>query len=350
MSNILWSIFLLLVFLVVAFSIRELILRLISRFSKNDKSIVDSFRFFSFLWIITICFIFIISLGKSSISLLGLSDKIVNNIGSVLVSFERFFIFVLIVSFYLYVADVIIFLLKKKLNELETPLPNLGIFYNLLKILIGLIGLITGLWYLNIPITPLITTLGIGGFAISLALQGVLSNFFAGMNIVLSRIIYKGDYIKIDNLYEGYVEDISWFSTKLITKEKNEIMVPNSKIINSVVINYKDPSYRYKINIPLSLSYECDLDKVEEITMKIARQIQKTVVGANPDFEPIIRFSSFCDYSINMNVILEVTNPEYQFTIIHEFIKALRREYEKQNVKVDIGFRGIYKKERIKKE
>jgi len=104
------------------------------------------------------------------------------------------------------------------------------IFYSL--------GVLVLLDYLNISITPIIAGLGIGGLAVALALQPTLGNFFASTQIVSDRLVRVGDYIELDNsTVRGYVTDIGWRSTRIRTPYNNLVIIPNSQLANSVIIN-----------------------------------------------------------------------------------------------------------------
>lgn len=307
--------------------IRYLVIGIITRSLGKNNEIYLSFRVNSWIWVLVI-FFFIFSnfleyLIPEYSTKFSLSSRL-----------SKFSLSILIFSVFIFFSSIIIQSVKNRLSKTDLPLPDVEIFYNLIKALVILVGLITALWYLGVPMAPLLTTLGIGGFAISLALQPTLSNLFAGVNILFSKIFTKGDYLKIDNQYEGFVEDINWFSTILIMRNNNKVIVPNSKIINSVLISHKQEEIPMKVIISLSTEYGADLAKVEKVTLEVAKYIQKNIIGANPNFEPILRFSSFSDFSIKFNVILEVLDSNSQFLIVHEFLKELKKAYEKEKINI----------------
>ena len=101
-----------------------------------------------------------------------------------------------------------------------------------------MIGLLVTLDSLNISITPLLTTLGIGGLAVALAFKDTLANFFAGLYVLADRPIRVGDLVKIEGGPEGYVESIGWRSTRIRTLANNIAILPNSKVSESMITNY----------------------------------------------------------------------------------------------------------------
>jgi small-conductance mechanosensitive channel len=88
--------------------------------------------------------------------------------------------------------------------------PSATILANLTRVFIYVLGLLTIFYSFGINITPALTALGIGGLAVALALQDTLSNFFAGLQIIASKQITTGDFIKLNSGDEGYVADITW--------------------------------------------------------------------------------------------------------------------------------------------
>jgi len=190
--------------------------------------------------------------------------------------------------------------------------------------------------HFNISITPLMATLGVGAVAVGLALQGTLSNLFAGMRVLSDRKINLGNYIELDGGISGYVDDISWSTTTVKTLSNTIVVIPNSKIAESIIINYSIPQNETSIVIPCGVSYRSNLKKVEKVTLDVAEKIQKTIPGAVKSFEPSMKYSSFGDSNIHFSVVLRAENITDKYLLIHEFIKALKERFDKE--KIDISF------------
>jgi small-conductance mechanosensitive channel len=230
----------------------------------------------------------------------------------------------------------------------KTPKVLMRIVY----LAVYLVAVIVILSYFKVEITPLIATLGIGGIAIGLALQDTLSNFFAGLNILSDQPIKVGDYIEIDagtkeGVVRGYVEDITWRTTRIRTTEmqnlaNNYIIVPNSKLAQSIITNYDAPKKEVSIIVNCGVDYKSDLEKVEKITLEVAKKIQKTVPGAVRDFEPFIRFHTFGESNINFYVTLRSETFIDKYLITHEFMKALKKRYDKDDIEISWPVRKIY--------
>ncbi len=216
-----------------------------------------------------------------------------------------------------------------------------SLFANVVKLTIILLGVLIALNQLGISITPLLTTLGIGGLAVALALQDTLSNLFAGMYITLDNHIKVGDYIKLDSGEEGYVEDIGWRVTKIRQLPNNMVLVPNSKLAQAKVINYELPSSDLAVLVQVGVHYNSDLEKVEKITCEVAKEVMQTVPGGVPEFDPFIRYHTFGDFSINFTVILRGKTFVDRYLITHEFIKRLHKRYKEEGIVIPYPITAI---------
>ncbi len=212
---------------------------------------------------------------------------------------------------------------------------------NALNVVIFIIGGLIILSSLGLSITPLLTTLGVGGLAVALGLQETLANIFAGFYIIASRQVRVNDFIKLESGQEGYVTDINWRTTKIRMLANNVVLVPNSKLAQSIITNYYFPDKELAVLVDVGVHYNSDLKHVERVTIETAAEIMKTVPGGIPDFKPFIRYKTFGDFSIDFSVIMRGREFVDQHLIKHEFIKALHERYRKENIVIPYPIRAI---------
>ncbi len=213
----------------------------------------------------------------------------------------------------------------------------------IINVVIYLLAILMILDHFQVEISPLIATLGLGGLAIGLALQNTLSNFFAGLHVISDRPVSVGDFIELpDANISGYVEDIGWRSTRIRTLPNTIVIIPNSKLADSVIVNNSLPEPETAAPVQCGVAYGSDLRKVEEVTVDVARKIQKTVPGAVKNFEPFIRYNSFGDSNINFTVILRVETFVDRYLVTHEFIKALKERYDREGIEISWPVRKVY--------
>jgi small-conductance mechanosensitive channel len=213
---------------------------------------------------------------------------------------------------------------------------------HVVAVFIYLIAFLVILSHYDIEITPLIAAYGLGGLAVALALQNTLSNLFAGLHIISDRPINFGDYIEIEGGISGFVEDIGWRSTRVRTLPNTLVIIPNSKLAESVIINNSLPVLEMAAVVQCGVAYGSDLEKVERVTIDVAKKIQETIPGAIKTFEPFIRYHTFGDSNINFSIILRVEEPVAKYVIMHEFIKALKKRYDEEGIEISWPVRKIY--------
>lgn len=212
---------------------------------------------------------------------------------------------------------------------------------NVLNVIIFSIGGLIILSSLGISIAPLLATLGVGGLAVALGLQETLTNVFAGFYIIASRQVRVNDYIKLESGQEGYVTDINWRTAKIRMLSNNIILVPNSKLAQTIITNYYFPDKELAVLVDVGVHYDSDLKHVEKVTIETATEIMNTIPGGVPDFKPFIRYKTFGDYSIDFSVIMRGKEFVDQYLIKHEFIKALHERYRKEKIIIPYPIRAI---------
>jgi len=226
-------------------------------------------------------------------------------------------------------------------EKVSQTMPLTNLTQNLVRILIIIIGGLMILNTLGVSITPLLTTLGIGGLAIALALQDTLSNLFSGFYITIAKNIRPGDFIRLESGEEGYVVDIGWRITKIRLLANNIILIPNTKLSQSVVTNYHLPDKEIAVLVQVGVHYNSDLNYVEKVTIDAARDIQQAVPGGVKDFEPLIRYHTFGDSSINFNVIMRAGDVIAGYLMKHEFVKLLHQRYKEKGIIIPYPIRAI---------
>ncbi|MBI2671308.1 mechanosensitive ion channel family protein [Candidatus Woesearchaeota archaeon] len=268
--------------------------------------------------------------------------KILSVLDPYRMTIKKFFFIASVILFSIIISRIATILINKWLKVQKKFEKTPKLINKILTAIIYLVALLTILDFLNIQITPLIATLGLGGLAIGLALQTTLINFFAGIYIISDKPVGVGDYIEIEGNISGFVEDIGWRSTKIKTIPNCIIIVPNSKISESIIKNYSLPNEEILVLVECGVSYTSNLKKVEKVTLEVAKMIEKTIPGGVMEFMPYLRYHTFGDSNINFSVYLKVEGFANKHLIIHEFIKALKERYDKEKIEISWPVRKVY--------
>jgi small-conductance mechanosensitive channel len=229
----------------------------------------------------------------------------------------------------------------------EGLIPSATIFRNLTTGLVMALGGLVLLQSLGVPITPMLTALGVGGLAVALALQDTLSNLFAGLHIIATRQVQVGDFVRLDSGEEGYVMDIRWRNTTVRALANHMFIIPNSRMASAIVTNFYQPDKEVAVLVPVGVSYASDLEHVERVTIEVAREALREIPGGVAEFPAFIRYNAFADFSINFNVILRAKEVVDQHLIRHEFIKRLHKRYAQEGIEIPFPIRTVHLKKSI---
>ena len=194
---------------------------------------------------------------------------------------------------------------------------------------------------LNISISPLIAGFGIGGIAVALALQPTLGNFFAGTYLVSGDVLKPGDYIGMESGLAGYVVEIGWRSTRLKTAFNNLVVIPNSRLADSIITNYSDPTLEMGVIVSAGVSYDSNLSQVEAIAILAATEIISELPEAKKPFQPWFGFDEFADSNINFWVWVEANDRLGSFRIKSELIKRLHQKFGQSGIEINYPVRKI---------
>jgi len=200
--------------------------------------------------------------------------------------------------------------------------PAASLLISLTQIAIWSLGLLLILQAFSISITPLLTALGVGGLAVALALQDTLSNLFAGLQVIASKQLRPGDYVRLEGGDEGIVTDITWRNTTIRDFSNNLVVVPNIKLAQSIFTNHALPNREVALAVPVLVPYGSDLEKVERLTFDLAQELMR-----EGGFEPFVRFTEFGNDNVKLAVWLRAATSPAAFLLRSTYIKQLHARF-----------------------
>jgi len=185
----------------------------------------------------------------------------------------------------------------------------------------------------GIEVGPLLAGLGIAGLALAFGLQDTLKGIFSAFYIAVDQPLRIGDYVKLSDGTEGFVEDISWRSVRLTTFAENIVVIPNSQLSDMIITNYHLPKARTGLVIPFGVAYEADLDKVEKAAVEEAAKVMKEVTGID-DYEPSFRVYEFGDSCINCKVVIRSDKFANRGLLMSELMRAIKKRFDKEKIEI----------------
>ena len=209
--------------------------------------------------------------------------------------------------------------------------PALGVMRATVRVAVAILALITALESLGVPVAPLLTTLGIGSLAVALALQETLANFFAGLYLLADRPVRTGDYIKVQEGAEGFVEAIGWRSSRLRTSSNNIVIVPNQKLSQAILTNFHMPVANVTMTVALTLPHAADADAVEKL---LAEELDTTVaqVAELRGAKPVVRLAELTEAGQVWRCIVDATDVDAQTLAGHEIRKRLLARLKREGI------------------
>lgn len=209
-----------------------------------------------------------------------------------------------------------------------------GVIQGLLRGFVIGLGILIFLQLIGISITPILASLGIGSLAVALALQETLSNFFAGIYISIDKPVQVGDFIRLESGDEGCVSDVGWRSTRIRTGANNTVIIPNSKLIGSVLTNYSLPTREIAVPVEITVDHRSDLGLVEKVTLETAALLSKEILGVAKGSEAAFHFQSLGELGVRGTAVLRAREFSDAGPIKHAFVKALHARFKKEGIEI----------------
>lgn len=140
-----------------------------------------------------------------------------------------------------------------------------------------LFGLVAGLSTLGLDLSSIAVFAGALGIGLGLGFQGVVKEFVSGLVLIFDRAIQIGDYVEIPDGVRGVVQEIGPRATRIRNNDNVYLLVPNSKLIESTVVNWTLRGETRRIHVPFKVAFGADKDKVREAVLEAAREVPFTL-------------------------------------------------------------------------
>jgi MscS family membrane protein len=323
-ENYLYSVLVLSLFVISANVISLIIHKFVKGLVKRSKSKLDDILLCSFERPL---FIFLILVGLyfawNYLSFDGRINEIFNRALSTLVIIDGFYFLITFVdAFIVHYIKPLTDKTKTKLDETLLPVVR-----RIVKITLFIIGFIFVLERFGYNVSSLVAGLGIGGLAFALAAKDILGNLFGGVSIFTDKPFKVGQTIKVMG-HTGKVKEIGLRSTKILTLDGTNIMVPNSKINDDVVENISMEKDR-KVKLNLSLSYKTSNSKIKKAKELIKKIIEK---NENAKDKSSVYLTSFNESSLNLLVIYRIENVKKLLQAKDEINLSIKEAFEKNKI------------------
>lgn len=195
------------------------------------------------------------------------------------------------------------------------------------KVLLLFTAVIIVLSRLGVSVSSLVATLSVVGVALSLAVQGFLSNVFGGLQIISNRPFQIGDYVEAGG-EGGTVREVGLFYTKLDTPDKKLIQIPNSTVANGNIINYSSADNR-RLEVVVSVGYDNDVEEVKATLLQLFSQ--HPLMLTEGDLAPAVHVSAYGDNAITFTARGWCANGDY-WTVYFDLMDAIQPTFAQKGI------------------
>jgi small-conductance mechanosensitive channel/CRP-like cAMP-binding protein len=231
-------------------------------------------------------------------------------------------------SLYLY-GDL--FVVRWKRGSFPAAFKNIITAFILVIVLLVLLKEI-----LNINVTSLIATTTVLTATIGLAFQSTLANMLAGLTIHLEKPLRQGDWIAVGE-YEGRVLDITLRSTRIITLQRNEVFIPNSKVLNEAVVNYSLPSKTVVRALGVRVSYTVPPNRVRNTILALL----SSVPGIAKTPEPFVRVTGYGDFAVQYEIRYPLADFSKVIETEAEIMHLLWYHFKREGIEIPYPVRDV---------
>lgn len=221
-------------------------------------------------------------------------------------------------------------LIKGQVEQtLLTFLKNIAYYVMLAAVVIAALG------QAGLNVTSFLAVLGAAGLAIGLALKDSLSNFAAGVMLILLKFFKKGDYVTVAG-ESGTVTAVNIFNTILTTPDNRIVVVPNSSVLSNTIVNVTANDTR-RVDLVMGIGYDDDLLKAKELLVKICAEESRIL----DDPAPVIEVLELGDSSVNFAVRPWVKTSDYWgvYFAITERVKLL---FDQEGISIPYPQRDVH--------
>jgi small conductance mechanosensitive channel len=206
---------------------------------------------------------------------------------------------------------------------------------NLVYVGLLAVTIISVLATLGVQTASLVALLGAGGLAIGLALEGALSNFAAGVLVLLFRPFKLDDFVEIAGTM-GTVEEIQIFYTILITPDNKKVIIPNGQVTSNTITNYTALGTR-RLDMVFGIGYNDDIKKTKEILSEMIAADPRVL----PEPAPVVAVLELADSSVNFAVRPYVTVEDY-WSLRFDFTEQVKLRFDAEGISIPFPQQDVH--------
>ncbi len=223
-------------------------------------------------------------------------------------------------------------IVERWLSVKEIDLPLRHLIVKIIRLLVFGMAVLLSMEKFGVKTAPLIAGLSVAGVGVGLAMQGMLSNLVAGLNIIFTKPFRVGEYIELLGV-NGQVDNVKLFSTVLVHADRSRIVIPNRKIIGEILHNYGQIR---QLDLSVGVAYSSDLNE----TIRTVQEILQANPRVLKDPAPVVGVSLLADSSINIAIKPWTTLADYG-NASAELNKAIVENFRHRRIEIPFPQREV---------
>ncbi len=234
-----------------------------------------------------------------------------------------------------WVANIVVRIIKRLMKTANMDEVLIGFLASILNVVLLVVVVIAALEQLGVNTTSLLAVFAAAGLAVGLALKDSLSNFAAGVMLIIFKPFKVGDFVEAAGI-AGVVEVIRIFNTQLRTGDNREIIVPNAQIYGDIITNFSAREQR-RIDLVIGIGYEDDIRAAKQAL----EEILKTDTRILEDPAPVILVSELGESSIDLAVRPWVISADY-WNVRSDLLETIKHEFDTKGISIPYPQRDVH--------
>ncbi|QBG49299.1 mechanosensitive ion channel [Verrucomicrobia bacterium S94] len=240
---------------------------------------------------------------------------------------------ILLIGFWM--AKVVKTLMVRAMKHHKVDRTLVGFTATLLHVGLKIAVIIAALEALQVKTASFIAVLGAAGLAVGLALQGSLSNFAAGVLMIIFKPIKLGDFVEVNGV-SGIVKEIGILTTELDTLDNKHAVVPNSNVMSNNIINYTYNDKR-RVDLVAGISYGDDIDGARAAIEEALSEFDEILSDPKPD----ILVKAMADSSVNFDVRPWCKPADY-WVVYYGVTEAIKKKFDERGITIPFPQRDVH--------
>ncbi len=266
-----------------------------------------------------------------------MQEWLITNGASFLVDIVVFLIIIVAGRFAIRAICNVVRAMLKRSKRVHEALENFAV--NVLNKVLWLVLLMIALPRLGVDIAPLIAGLGVTGFIVGFAFQETLGNLAAGLMITINAPFKKGDYVEAAG-HAGFIDEINMMATAMITIDNKRIVIPNSKVWGTPIVNYTALDKR-RVDLVVGISYSTDIEKAREVIGRVLEANDLVLDDPAPDIEVV----EMADSSVNL-AVRPWCRTEHYWDVFFSVNREIKKAFDEHEIEIpfpqlDVHLRGV---------